>query len=207
MDLAKGIRAFISGREMILSLTVDTFIMVLNSPRDESRRTYQGCAAVFVIFRRLALRTQRRPAAIRTWIRLSITRPWRTPCYALLKCQRDQSHFLANCISFALNAARLMVLLDCVTGETTELRPEFTVCFFTSISSVPVLVTDLEAKVSTITQTLLVIIGVQTPDESELSWKIGMFSWTHAGLCDTEHLLITYYSFFNSLHTFSKLYT
>ncbi len=169
MDLAKGIRAFISGREMILSLTVDTFITVLNSPRDESRRTYQGCAAVFVIFRRLAPRTQRRPAAIRRGLGCQSQGRGVLRATLLLKCQRDQSHFLANCISFALNAARLMVLLDCVTGETTEVRPEFTACFFTSISSVPVLVTDLEAKVSTITQTLLVIIGVQTPDESELS--------------------------------------
>lgn len=42
MDLAKGISAFISGKEMILSLMVDTFIIVSNQrnlPGDESWRT------------------------------------------------------------------------------------------------------------------------------------------------------------------------
>lgn len=117
MDLAKGIRAFISGREMILSLTVDTFIMVLNSLCDESRRTYQDCAAVFVICRRPAPRTQRRPAAIRRGLGCQSQGRGVFCATLLLKCQRDQSHFLANCILFALNAARLMVLLDCVTGH------------------------------------------------------------------------------------------
>lgn len=68
MDLAKGIRAFISGREMILSLMVDTFIMVLNSACDELRWTYQDRAAVPVIFPRPAPRTRRQ-----TGISLSIT--------------------------------------------------------------------------------------------------------------------------------------
>lgn len=60
MDLAKGIRAFISGREMILSLMVDTFIA-----GDEWRRTYQDGAAVAVICGRGARLTRRGPSPIK----------------------------------------------------------------------------------------------------------------------------------------------
>lgn len=51
MDLAKGIRAFISGREMILSLMVDTFMALWNGRSDELRWTYQDAAAGGVISR------------------------------------------------------------------------------------------------------------------------------------------------------------
>lgn len=161
MDLAKGIRAFISGREMILSLTVDTFIMVLNSLCDESRRTYQDCAAVFVICRRPAPRTQRRPAAIRRGLGCQSQGRGAFRATLLLKCQRDQSHFWANCISFIHNAARLMVLLDCVTecrfcrDDRSEARVHTVFLHIHFIFTVPILATNLEAKVSTVTQTLL----------------------------------------------------
>ncbi|KAL0170855.1 hypothetical protein M9458_035451, partial [Cirrhinus mrigala] len=102
---------------MILSLMVDTFITVSNSPCDESRRTYQDCAAVFVICRRPAPRARRRPAPIRRGLGCQSSGRAVFCATLLLKCQPDQSNFLANCIPFALNAARLMVLLDGVTGR------------------------------------------------------------------------------------------
>ena len=118
MDLAKGIRAFISGREMILSLMVDTFIIVLNRrnlPGDESRRTYQGCAAVFVIYGRPAPHGERGPAPIKRGLgcQSQCRRLYSVTIFP--KCHQDQSNFLANCVSSPFNAERLMVLLHCVT--------------------------------------------------------------------------------------------
>ncbi len=159
MDLAKGIRAFISGREMILSLTVDTFITVSSSPRDESRRTYQDCAAVFVIFRR-----PNAEAVIRRGLGCQSQGRGVFPATLLLKCQRDQSNFLANCISFALNATRLMVLLDCVTGQRRRPHPFHLHC--------PCISHRFRGKGFDSNTNTAVIIGEQTPDESKLGWKI-----------------------------------
>lgn len=76
MDLAKGIRAFISGREMILSLTVDTFIV-----GDEWQRTYQDGAAVSVICGRGAGLTRRGPAPIKPGLGCQSE----DGCYSLLR--------------------------------------------------------------------------------------------------------------------------
>lgn len=107
-------------------------------------------------------RTQRRPPPIKRGLGCqSRDRGVFSPAL-LLKCHRDQSNFLANCISFALNAARLMVLLDCVTRQRRQkysqssprdsstrnrVHPLFLIVPLLPLAS------NLEAEVLTITQT------------------------------------------------------
>lgn len=77
--------------------------------------SYQSCAAVLVICRRPALLGERGPAPIKLGLgcQSSVGRVY---CVTISpKCHQDQSNFLANCISSPFNAARLMVLLHCVT--------------------------------------------------------------------------------------------
>lgn len=77
--------------------------------------SYQSCAAVLVICQRPALLGERGPAPIKLGLdcQSSIGLVY---CVTISpKCHQDQSNFLANCISSPFNAARLMVLLHCVT--------------------------------------------------------------------------------------------
>lgn len=87
-----------------------------NLPGDTSWPTYQGCAAVLVIWWSPALLMQCGPEPIKSGLGCQSHNLCLYCATIFLKCHQDQSNFLANCISSLLMWLCYMVWQGCVSG-------------------------------------------------------------------------------------------